>query len=183
MMQKYTTTACGCDAYDQHYGVGYSGNMKDLSPYPRINRLRKKHFEEQTRLDSQRILYYTEMFKKYDGCSTIIKNARALEHCLRNFSLQYAEDELLLGDTGGGNWTAQIYPEFSLKWVCDELREHNLGDRANCKAYHDDKVKEDILSCEDYWKGRSMRDLVEARLSAEDLKGSQLGKGDRKSVV
>ena len=23
-MQKYTTTACGCDAVDEHYGVGYT---------------------------------------------------------------------------------------------------------------------------------------------------------------
>lgn len=176
-MQKYTTTACGCDAVDEHYGVGYTENRKELSPYPRINRLRKEHFSQKTRLDSQRILYYTEMFKKYEGASALIKNARALEHCLLNFSLQYCEDELLLGDTGGGNWTAQVYPEFSLEWLCDELREHNLGDRVNCKAYHSDQVKEDILSCESFWKGRNVRDKVEARLSAEELKGSQLGKG------
>lgn len=103
MEKKYTTTACGCDAVDEHYGVGYTENRKELSPYPRINKLRKDHFEQKSRLDSQRILFYTEMFKKYEGSSALIKNARALEHCLRNFTLQYCEDELLFGDTGGGN--------------------------------------------------------------------------------
>ena len=177
MEKKYTTTACGCDAVDEFYGVGYTENRKELSPHPRINKLRKTHFAEQTKLDSQRILFYTKMFKEYEGCSAEIKNARALEYCLRNFELHYCEDELLFGDTGGGNWTAQVYPELSLKWLCDELRDHNLGDRVNCKAHHSDKIKEDILGCEEFWRGRNVRDMAEARLSAEELKGSQFGKG------
>ena len=178
MSGNCTTTCRGVDAIDEKYGVGYQKHegYGGFSPYPRTNKLIRDGVAMKTQLDSQRAVLVTEALKKYEACSLPMRWARAVENCLLHFSLQYYEDELLLGDTGGGNHTGQVFPEYSFDWVVDELKNAPLYEREYSKVYYDDRIKEEILSCEDYWKGKSVRNAIMERLSPEAKVGSHFGK-------
>lgn len=171
-----TCTACGFDAVDQHYGIGFDPDVTEYSPFPRVNKLRRDCFEQQCYLDSQRVLLYTEAYKKYEAYPLVIKCSRALENCLLNFELHYYEDELFFGDLGGGNHVGQVYQEFSFNWMCDELKHKPLYEREFSKVLYDDKVRDEILSCEDYWKGKTIAEGIEARMDYDAKKGSNMGK-------
>ena len=171
-----STSCCGITPFDKTWGTGYEPGCTDFSPIPRTNKLRKDSFEQPNRLDSQRILLYTEAFKKYESYPLVIKEARALENCLLNFELHYYDDELFLGDLGGGNHNAQVYQEFSNKWMFDELKHSPLYEREVFAVDYDDKIRDEILSCEEYWSGKAIADEIESRLTWDEKKASNMGK-------
>lgn len=75
-------TACGVEPIDKHFGIGYQVDRGDLSPYARVNRMRKIFLETEFNIDAQRALLVTEAYKKYAAAPQVIKCARALENVL-----------------------------------------------------------------------------------------------------
>lgn len=169
------TTACGYDPIDRNYGIGFKPGDTNYSPFSRVNRLRDHALNDQVRLDSQRAVYVTEALKKYESAPLDIRWARALENCLLNFDLHYYEDELIMGDLGGGNQVAEVYQEFAFEWMCRELKEKPLYEREFSPLYYDDQVRDELLSCEEYWKGKTVDECIRARLTPEEVKGSNMG--------
>ena len=172
------TTACGIDPFDKHYGVGYQVGRGELSPYPRVNRLRKVFLDTEFYIDSQRALLVTEAYKKHEDDPQIIKCARALENVLLNVKIDIDDDELIVGQAGGPYKRATIFPEFSYKWIIDEMDNAPFDKRPNDEYYMENEhTADDLRSIADYWDGKTVSEEIERNLSWEDKRGSNMGRG------
>ena len=80
-------TAQGAEPYDMTYGLGYQVGHGDLSPYPRVNRLRAAFFELPFAVDVERARLVTEVYRAHPERSARLNAAYALEHVLENATL------------------------------------------------------------------------------------------------
>ena len=173
------TTSCGIEPYDKHFGVGpqkrydYGG----FSPYDRIEKLRKTYRETQLKLDSKRLLVFTEVYKNNEGLSNVLKKALALKKYMAECQLSYIEGELLLTDDGSPVYSYPLYPEYST-WFYEELRERPLYEREWDPIHYDENMKEEILATEDYWKGKDIASTFRARLPEDVAKGCAAAGGN-----
>lgn len=173
------TTSCGIEPYDKHFGVGpqkhydYGG----FSPYDRIEKLRKTYKETQLKLDSKRLLVFTEVYKNNEGLSNALKKALALKKYMAECQLSYIEGELLLTDDGSPVYSYPLYPE-NVTWIYEELRERPLYEREWDPIHYDENMKEEILATEDYWKGKDIASTFRARLPEDAAKGCAAAGGN-----
>lgn len=169
---KAHTTSCGTEPYDKCFGVGPSKHYDygGFSPYERIETLRKTYREVPLTLDSKRILVFTEVYKNNESLPIILKKALALKKYMAECQLSYIEGELLLTDDGSPVFSYPLYPEYST-WFYDELRKRPLYERAWDPILYDEKMKEEILATEDYWKNKDIANTFRARLPKDAAKG------------
>lgn len=172
-----TNAPCGIEPFDKHYGIGYQVERGDLSPYVRVNRLRKVFLDTEFTIDSQRALLVTQAYKEYANEPQQIKCARALENILRNINIAIYDDELIVGNGCAPFKAAPIYPEFSYKWIIDEMENSPFDKREHDEYYMTDKVAEELKSIAEFWDGKTVSEEIESNLSWEDKKGSNMGRG------
>lgn len=170
-------TACGVDAYDQHYGLGYKVGRGELSPYKRVNRIRKAFLDTEFYIDDQRALLLTEAYKKYKSLPQVVKVAKALENILEKVDIQIYPDELIVGEAAAPYKAAALYPEFSYKWIVDEMHNAPFDQRPNDQYYMKDGVAENLDSISDFWDGETVSEAVEGMLEWNEKKGSNMGRG------
>lgn len=170
-------TACGVEPFDKCFGVGYQIGHGEYSPYPRVNRARKTFFDTDFNIDSERASLLTEGYKKNLAAPQIIKVARALENVLENVKINIYPEELVVGEIAAPNKYAPIYPEFSYDWIMDEMENSPFEEREFDQYNIDDKAKDELRSIKDFWKGGTVAEAIEDRLSFDEKKGSEMGKG------
>ena len=173
---------------DKEWGVGVSGLAEDPSPFPRINRMLARNKETDSTADAHRALIVTECSKKYAMHPQNIMWALTLREVYQRVPINIWPEELIVGELAAPPNSAPVYPEFSIDWLCDELQNRPLEDRRNDRYVIDEQTKKDILSIQDYWKGRTLSEATLATYTDEEKKGSHLGAAvlleeDRKSVV
>jgi pyruvate formate-lyase/glycerol dehydratase family glycyl radical enzyme len=169
------------EPFDRVWGVGISGNTKDPSPFPRINRILSKTQKTTNGFVSpDRAMLVTEAYKKNPGAPQIIKCAEGMANVLRNTPIYIYEDELIVGCLGCDKKGAPVHPEFGLNWVVDEMRD-GLMDYSE-KRTHDyfsftKETQEQLESIRDFWNGNTIEDFANSLLTEDELKGSHAGKG------
>lgn len=171
-----TTTACGTESFDKSYGIGYQSGHKAFSPFKRVNKLRQVFLDRPFNIDIQRARLVTEAYQKYENAPVPLKTARALENILENVEIDIYDDELILGELAAPAKAAPVYPEFSVNWIIDELLHYPFDKRPHDKFYISEKDKEELLNILQYWKGKTVADKIEARMTDEMKKGSEMGK-------
>lgn len=161
----------GNDPFDMEYSRIHIKGEKDLSPYPRINKILKRVHAYEDTIDSKRALLITEAYKKYENDAPPIKAANVFAYLLHNLPVDVYDDELIVGDLGCAPRTVPIFPEFSLDWIIDEMINHPFEERDQDRFVISDETKQDLLSIHEYWKGRTIEDNVYKILSEEEAKG------------
>lgn len=169
--------ARGTEEYDHSYSLGYEVDHDDWSPFARVNRLRQTFLDREYDVDVERLRLMTEAYKRYEGETTIIRCARAFENILLNVSLHIYDDDLILGEIAAPAKAAPIYPEFSVDWIIDEVKNEPFEEREHDQFYiRSDEEKEEILKLCGWWQGKTVDDLINAALDEDQLKGSEAGK-------
>lgn len=171
------TEARGVDSFDKHYGVGYKVGHDNFSPYGRINSLRKKFLNTEFYIDSQRALLVTESYKNSEHEPAVVRTALATDALLRNVDIVIDKDELIAGQAGAPFKAAPIYPEFSYRWIMDEMETAPFDNREFDEYFLDARTAKELRSIAGYWAGKSIDEEVEGSLSWEDKKGSNMGRG------
>lgn len=172
VLKEKHTKACGVEPVDKSWGIGAQKNAVGggFSPYERINRLREIYFETPLTIDSLRCVKITEAYKEYETMPPVVKKARTMEKCMEAMPLHYNEGELLLIDDGTDIMSSGVYPE-TTSWIFSDLKNAPLYERTYNPANYSDKIRDEILSCEEYWKGKTIPEKFAARLSEDAAKG------------
>lgn len=163
--------------YDEdHWGVGVSGVAENPSPYDRVNRLRNWYLDEQPwTLDAERAVLVTEAYQEHENEPQAIKVARALEHVLRNVSLEITHDQLLVGNGAAPPKSCPIFPEFSFDWIANELASQPIRERPHNVYDYNDDTEQALLGIADYWKGKTLSEAMLGRMSPDEMKGDFMG--------
>ncbi len=95
------------------------------------------------------------------------------------------EDELIVGNQAKWPKAAPIYPEYSNKWIIDELNgtPFRWEDRPGDKFSVDPDVEKDIRDCISYWEDKALYDYLRASLPQEILNAWDGGIIDETWVV
>ena len=169
--------ACGVEAFDKHYGIGYQVGRGELSPYERVNRIRKIFFDTDFYVDPQRAMLVTEAYKKYKNLPQVIKVAKAFEHILLNIDINIYPDEMIVGEAAAPCKASALFPEFSHKWVVEEGHNTPFDQRPNDKYFMKEGVLEQLDSITDFWEGQTVSEAIEGMLEWDEKKGSNMGRG------
>lgn len=171
------TNACGTEPFDHTYSLGYQVHHEDWSPFPRINHLRQAFLDRPYDVDVERLRLVTESYKAHEGCARKLQCAYAFENILLNTTLYAYDEDLILGEIAAPAKASPIYPEFSVHWIIDEVLHFPFEERAHDQFYiRNDEDRKEIVDLCRYWEGKTIDDLVNARLEEDQVKGSEAGK-------
>lgn len=167
----------GLEPFDKVYKmIDYCGEEVNISPFPRINRIRQRVWDTTQEIEAHRAILVTEAYKMYKNDPQVIKCAKAVAYLFRNLPIHIMPDEIVSGETGCMGRHAAIYPEFSYDWIMDELRGDRICRRPEDRYETPENVKKALLDLEDYWIGNTVFDEIVGLLTEEELKGSTLGR-------
>lgn len=96
-----------------------------------------------------------------------LKRARSLQRILDEMTIFIAEDELIVGNQASKPRSSPIFPEFSYGWIIDEMDNEPFENRDADKFLIDEQTKENLRGLVDFWKGKTVNDLVIAALPEE----------------
>lgn len=135
----------------------------------RVQRLRQRLFEQEPKICSERCRIFTESMQKNAGRPVAMRRAQAFYDVLDKMTVRVCDDELIVGNQAKWPKASPIYPEYSNKWIVEELegKPYKWDERPGDKFYVDEDVKADLLECIDYWKDKALLDAVRASLPEE----------------
>lgn len=87
----------------------------------RINDIREMIINATPTICSDRAVLTTESYRQNESEPPVMKRAKALSHILSNINISVYERELIVGNVGSLPRSAQIFPEFAVDWLIDEL--------------------------------------------------------------
>lgn len=139
----------------------------------RIQAIKDKLIKNSPGICGERLRYYTQAYKKYESQPPIIKRALALKEYLENVTLYFNDYQLIPGEVASHPRWAPIFPEYSWKWVYEELDqiEHRQYDRFTITP----KVKKELSELLPWWEGRSVYERVMGQQPNEVHKASEIG--------
>ncbi len=116
---------------------------------------------------AERAVLITESYKETEGQPMPIRRAKALEKILSGMSIFIQDDELIVGNQCSMPRSAPIFPEFSCKWVEDEL--DRLEKRTADVFLISKDVKSKLREAFTYWDGKTVNEIASQLMPAESL--------------
>lgn len=143
----------------------------------RTKSLRKKLFEVEPYICSERCKIFTDSMKASEGMPIAKRRANAFYDVLDKITINIAENELIVGNQAKMPKASPIYPEYSYEWLVDEFNgdPYYFDKRPGDKFYYDEKTKEEILECIEYWKGKTTFENLRMNLPKDCLNAWDMG--------
>lgn len=152
--------------------LSHKTNTNDCD-FKRIGKLTSRMYQREAKICSERALIYTQSFKDNHDEPMIIKKAKAFKETLEKMTIYIEPDSLILGNQASSNFTAPIFPEYSIDWIIEELDEFDK--RTGDSFFIDEKTKEDLKSIQSYWSGNTHMDKVLENLNDINLQAEDQG--------
>jgi len=122
---------------------------------------------------SERLRWYTRAYQKYQSQPPIIRRALALRDYLLNVSLFFDDYMLIPGDVSSHPRWASVYPEYSWKWIYDEIKQ--FDQRKHDRFSITEEVKSELRELLPWWEGKSLYERVISRQPQEVLDAAEIG--------
>ncbi|WP_258876004.1 glycyl radical protein [Clostridium sp. CM027] len=118
-------------------------------------------------IEVDRALLITESFKETEGQPAVVRRARALEKILNEIPIIIRDEELVVGSLTQEARSAQIFPEFSNKWIKDEFE--TIGKRKGDSFQITEKAKGQLTEVFNYWEGKTTNELATSYMYPETI--------------
>lgn len=132
---------------------------------PRMNHFREAVLDKKPYIDAQRALLVTEAYEKYKNQTPAMKRAYMLKNILEKMSIYIEDETLIVGNQASSNKDAPIFPEYTMKFVMDEL--DTFEKRDGDVFYITEETKEALRSIAPFWENNNLRAKGEALLPEE----------------
>ena len=87
----------------------------------RMQAFREEVLDEKPYIDAERALLATEAYRANQNQPQVMKRALMLQKILENMSIYIEDKTLIVGNQATKNCNAPIFPEYTMKFVMDEL--------------------------------------------------------------
>ncbi|KGN02187.1 pyruvate formate-lyase [Clostridium novyi A str. 4570] len=137
------------------------------APTERVKKLRAQILDVVPCVETERALLITESYKETEEKPMILRRALALKKILNNLPIVIREGELIVGSLTKRPRSSQVFPEFSNKWLQDELDrlDKRKGDVFEIAEEDKKKLKEVF----EYWDGKTTHELATSYMSNETI--------------
>ncbi|MBU3107008.1 glycyl radical protein [Clostridium gasigenes] len=131
----------------------------------RVSKLKEEILSAQPCVEVERARLITESFKETEDQPIIIRKAKALEKILNEIPVVIRDGELIVGTLSKNPRSAQVFPEFSNKWLVSEF--DRIGKRTSDKYEISEDVKSELVELFKYWDGKTVSELAKAYMPQE----------------
>lgn len=142
-------------------------NFKEAQKSPRIDRLKAALFAKMPEIEADRAVLVTESYKETENLPIIERRAKAFSHILKNIPITIRDDELIVGSATKAPRGCQTFPEFSFKWLLDEL--DTVETRSADPFYISEETKARLKEAYTYWDGKTTSDLATSLMAPETI--------------
>lgn len=142
-------------------------------PSKRIQMLIDGLMESTPEIEAERAVLLTEAFKLTEEEPMVIRRAKALENILTKMTIVIRDHELIVGNLTVKPRSAQIFPEFSNKWLLNEFE--TLAKRKGDVFLISEEVKQQLREVFEYWDGKTVNELARSLMLPETLEAMDAG--------
>lgn len=132
--------------------------IKNKLNLQRISSLQQKMEQRKANICFERALLYTKSFQETENDEYIIRKAKAFSKTLEEMTIYIEEDSLIVGNMACRNFAAPIFPEYSIKWVINEL--DWFSKREGDVFFIDEECKKVLKEIAPYWINHTHEDEV-----------------------
>ena len=131
----------------------------------RMQAFREEVLDEKPYVDAERAVLVTEAYEENKNQPRVMLRALMLKKILENMSIYIEDKTLLAGNQATKNRNAPVFPEYTLKFVIDEL---DLFEKRDGDVFYiTEETKEQIRSIAPFWDNNNLRARGEALLPDE----------------
>ena len=131
----------------------------------RMQAFREEVLDEKPFVEAERALLVTEVYKANMNQPRVMMRALMLEKILENMTIYIEDKTLIAGNQAGKNRNAPVFPEYTLKFIIDEL---DLFEKRDGDVFYiTEETKEQLRSIAPFWENNNLRARGEALLPEE----------------
>ncbi|MBE7053537.1 MAG: glycyl radical protein [Ruminococcaceae bacterium] len=142
-----------------------SFNFKEIPKTSRIDALKEDLYRNMPEIEASRAVLVTESYKQTEGLPMVTRRAKAFSHILKNIPIIIRYNELIVGSATIAPRGCQIFPEFSYKWLEEEL--DTVSERSADPFYISEETKNTLRSVFPYWEGKTTSELAYSYMAPE----------------
>jgi len=141
--------------------------------FERIEALRARMNARVPTICPERAEIVTKSFQHTEGQPIVVRRAKAFADVLDQMTVYIEPGMLIVGNQASANFAAPVFPEYSYKWVIDELDQFQK--RSGDYFLVAQQTKERLRGLAPYWAGITHQDEVLANLSPVNLLAEKQG--------
>ncbi len=131
----------------------------------RMKEFREEVLDEKPYIDAERAILATESYKQNLNQPRVMARALMLKNILENMSIYIEDKTLLAGNQATKNRNAPIFPEYTMKFVMDEL---DLFEKRDGDVFYiTEETKQQLRDIAPFWENNNLRARGEALLPEE----------------
>jgi len=132
---------------------------------PRMQAYRERVLDKKPYIDAQRALLATESYRANVHQCPVMKRALMLKNILEKMSIYIEDETILVGNQASSNRDAPVFPEYTLKFILDEL---DLFEKRDGDVFYiTEETKEQIRSIAPFWENNNLRSRGEMLIPEE----------------
>ncbi len=121
----------------------------------RMDKFREAVLDKKPYICAERALLATESYKKHQNQPSVMKRALMLQNILEHMSIYIEDETFIVGNQAASNKDAPIFPEYTLKFVLEEL---DLFEKRDGDVFYiTEETKEAIRSIAPFWENNNLR--------------------------
>ena len=122
---------------------------------PRMQAYRESVLDKKPYIDAERALLVTEAYRENQAQPVVIRRARMLQNILENMTIYIEDETILAGNQATSNKDAPIFPEYTLKFVMEEL---DLFEKRDGDVFYiTEETKDQLRSIAPFWENNNLR--------------------------
>ncbi|MHA2396235.1 MAG: pyruvate formate lyase family protein, partial [Candidatus Thorarchaeota archaeon] len=139
----------------------------------RSKRLKQRMLDSEPTISSERAELFTDYVKEHLSESVMLRLAGAFAHVLDNVTIRIEPEELIVGNMGPTPRSCQVFPEYSWKWIEEELERFDKRRTERFSISDEDKKK--LREVFKFWDGKSTAEIAGTMMPEESIYASKAG--------
>ena len=132
---------------------------------PRMQAYRESVLDQKPYIDAQRAVLATEVYKASLNQPPVMKRALMLQNILAKMDIYIEDETILVGNQSSVNRGAPVFPEYTMKFILDEL---DLFEKRDGDVFYiTEKTKEQLRAIAPFWENNNLRARGEALMPEE----------------
>ena len=132
---------------------------------PRMAAYRESVLEQKPYIDAQRAVLATEAYKKNLHQPAVMKRALMLNNILEHMDIYLEDETILAGNQSSVNRGAPVFPEYTMKFILDEL---DLFEKRDGDVFYiTEETKAQLRAIAPFWENNNLRARGEALMPEE----------------
>ena len=132
---------------------------------PGMQAYRESVLDQKPYIDARRAVLATEAYKKNLNQPPVMKRALMLQNILAGMDIYIEDETILVGNQSSVNRGAPVFPEYTMKFIMDEL---DLFEKRDGDVFYiTEETKEQLREIAPFWENNNLRARGEALIPEE----------------